>query len=139
MKRRGRDGYVIVEAAFLLPWASVIILLLVFLCSYLYQGCFLTQAAYVAAFRGSRFPERGEAYVESQLDEILEGEVLRFQAEERSIRAGLLFAQVSLRRDTPLESMGIPPLTASWKIAVREPVAYIRGIRKLSETGETDE
>ena len=139
MKRRGRGGYVIVEAAFLLPWASVIILLLVFLCSYLYQGCFLTQAAYVAAFRGSRFPERGEAYVESQLDEILEGEVLRFQAEERSIRAGLLFAQVSLRRDTPLESMGIPPLTASWKIAVREPVAYIRGIRKLSETGETDE
>ena len=64
----------------MLPWASILILLLVFLCSYLYQGCFLTQAAYVAAFRGSRYPERGEAYVESQLEELLEGEALRFEA-----------------------------------------------------------
>ena len=136
---KGREGYVIVEAAFLLPWASILILLLVFLCSYLYQGCFLTQAAYVAAFRGSRYPERGEAYVESQLEELLEGEALRFEAEERTIRIGLADVRVSLRRNTPLQSIGIRPLTASWDIPVRDPVSYIRGLRKLSETGETDE
>lgn len=132
-KGHGRDGYLIVEAAFLLPWASLLILLLVFLCSYLYQGCFLTQAAYVAAFRASRCPQRGEAYAESQLEEWMRGEVLRFGTEERRIRIGLLSVEVSLRRNTPLESMGIPALTASWEIWARDPVAYIRGLGQIAE------
>ena len=80
-----------------------------------------------------------ESTVESQLEELLEGEALRFEAEERTIRIGLADVRVSLRRNTPLQSIGIRPLTASWDIPVRDPVSYIRGLRKLSETGETDE
>lgn len=128
-----RDGYVVVEAAVLLPFASILILMLIYLCSYLYQGCFMTQAAYVSAFRGSRYPAYGAAYVEAQLDELLEGEVLSFEPEEREVKAGVLTIQVTLKKNTPLSRINesFKPLTASWKAVVRDPVAYIRGIRRL--------
>ena len=114
-KENERSGYVVVEAAVLLPLASILLLLLVYLCSYLYQSCFLTQAAYVAAFRGSRFPERKEAYVQAQLDELLQGEVLSFGQEERCVEVGLLSVQVNLTRETPFTVFGewIPGLAAS--------------------------
>lgn len=128
-----REGYVVVEAAVLLPAASVIILLLVWLCSYLYQGCFLQQAAYISAFRGSRYAERGEAYVEAQLDEIMEGEILRFEPEQRTVKAGMLIVQVELERGTPFPMFNGQQvrLHAVQRAAVRDPVGYIRGIRIL--------
>lgn len=128
-----RDGYVIVEAAVLMPLASVLILLLVYLCSYLYQGCFMVQAAYVSAFRGSRYAARGEACVNEQLDEILSGEILSFEEEMREVDAGALTVRVTLKKNTPFSRIdgNIPALTASWKVAVRDPVAYIRGIRRV--------
>lgn len=135
-----RNGYVIVEASVLLPLASILILLLVYLCSYLFQGCFLTQAAYVTAFRASRFPERGEDYALSQLDGIMEGQALSFGKEERTVDISLLTVQVDLKRETPFSALGneIPGLTASWRVLRRDPLAYIRGIRKLDEWREQD-
>lgn len=132
---RGKDGYVVVEASVLLPFASILILLLVYLCSYLYQGCFMVQAAYRAAFRGSRYAVYGEAYVEKQLDELLEEEVLSFGPEERTVDTGLLSVSVSLKKDTPFQNFSriVPKLTASWKVYVRDPVVYIRGMRGLKE------
>lgn len=129
---RARDGYVIVEAAVLLPFASILILLLVYLCSYLYQGCFMVQAAYVSAFRGSRYAAYGEAYVNEQLDDILSGEVLSFEEEMREVDTGALTVRVTLKKNTPFSRIGsdIPALTASWKAVVRDPVAYIRGIQR---------
>lgn len=130
---REREGYVVVEATVLLPLASILILMLVYLCSYLYQGCFMVQAAYVSAFRGSRYAARGEAYVEAQLDELLDLELLSFEPEAREIRTGVLSVQVTLKKNTPLSRMNenMKLLTASWRAAVRDPVAYIRGIRRL--------
>lgn len=130
---KGREGYVIVEAAVLLPFASIVILLLVWLCSYLYQGCFLVQASYISAFRGSRHAEWGAEYVEKQLDEILEGEALSFEAEKREVNVGLLTVEVALEKNTPFSRLGeqIPALHAEWKVMVRNPVAYIRGIRAI--------
>lgn len=139
-KENGRSGYVVVEAAVLLPLASILLLLLVYLCSYLYQSCFLTQAAYVAAFRGSRFPERKEAYVQAQLDELLQGEVLSFGQEERCVEVGLLSVQVNLTRETPFSVFGewIPGLAASRSALRRDPVAYIRGVRGLRDWRKRD-
>lgn len=130
---KGREGYVLVEAAVLMPFASIVILLLVWLCSYLYQGCFMVQAAYVSAFRGSRYAERGAEYVEKQLDELLEGEVLSFEPEKRKVDAGLFAVEVALEKNTPFSRMGewIPALHAEWKVTVRKPAAYIRGIRAI--------
>lgn len=128
-----REGYVVVEATVLLPFSSILILLLVYLCSFLYQGCFMVQASYVSAFRGSRYAAYGEAYVEEQLNEILNGELLSFEPEEYEVKVGMLSVEVTLKKNTPLSRIdeSIPPLEASWRAVVRDPVMYIRGIRRL--------
>lgn len=133
--KRERDGYVVIEAAVLLPLASILILLVVYLCSYLYQGCFMVQASYAAAFRGSRYPDYGEEYVHKQLDELLEGEILTFQKEKRTVKTGPLSVQVALEKETPFTWLGGKngQLSASWTAAIRDPVAYIRGIRIVKE------
>lgn len=133
-----REGYVITEAAVLLPLASILILMLVYLCSYLYQGCFLTQAAYAAAFRGSRYPENGAEYVEYQLEELMNGQILSFGPEERTVEHSPFAVSVKLSRDTPFLKFGdrIPKLSASWKIRIRDPVAYIRSLKRIREGSE---
>ncbi len=141
MRKKGEDGYVMVEAAVVLPIASVLLLLLVYLCSYLYQGCFMTQAAYIAAFRGSRNAQKKEAFLNRELDEILERELWSFGEEERETEVSLLRVKVSLRKRMPfsLPEGVLPDLSASWTAAVRDPVAYIRGIRKLTQLGREQE
>ncbi len=136
--RKGREGYVVVEASVLLPLSSILILLLVYLCSYLYQGCFMVQAAYVSAFRGSRQEENRTEYVEAQLDELLGMEVLSFGDEDRRVDAGGLFVKVTLEKDTPFSRLGewILGLSASFRVTVRNPVAYIRGLRSLGQPGQ---
>lgn len=130
-----RKGYVTVEAAVLLPLTSVILLLQIYLCSFLYQGCFLVQTGYAAALRGSRYPQRGEAYVQEQLEELQKGAVLSFGQEQRQVEVNGLWVKVHLQRDTPLLGKAGDRLllTADWKLAVRNPVAYIRGIQKWEE------
>lgn len=134
---KGREGYVTVEAAVLLPFASVVILLLVWLSSYLYQGCFMVQASYASAFRGSRYAARGAEYVEKQLDGLLEGEVLSFEAESRRVDVGAFAVEVELEKNTPLSGIFlgtkelVPGLHAKWKVMVRNPVSYIRAIRTI--------
>lgn len=142
MKKSGTEGYVLVEAAVLLPFASIVTVLLIWLCSYLYQGCFLSQAAYIAAFRGSRFPERGAGYVQRELEEIMDGEALRFSEESCQVDSGILSVTVVMMRETPFSKLGgaVKPLYVKKKAAVREAVPYIRGIRRLegmrdNETG----
>ncbi|MDO4292306.1 MAG: pilus assembly protein [Eubacteriales bacterium] len=132
------DGYVVVEAAVLLPLASIVVLLLVWLCSYLYQSCFLSQAAYLAAFRGSRHPDWGAAYVERQLEELMKGEALRFEPESRSVESSALQVSVTLARQTPFSSLGngVQPLLVTRRSLVRDAAAYIRGIRRIGEIGD---
>ena len=89
-KKKEADGYVVVEAAVLLPLASIFIVLLIGLCSYLYQGCFLMQAAYTVAFRSAAQERPDAGYADGQLNQLLEGEVLSFGKEERQIKAGML-------------------------------------------------
>ena len=137
--RRGvedTDGYVVVEAAVLLPFASILILLLIYLCSYLYQGCYMMQAAYVAAFRGSRYPQKEEAYVQQQLDELLGKAALSFGTEKREVKVNLLSVQVSLKKDTPFSGLtnAVPGLAVTQKAAIRDAVSYIRGIRRIKES-----
>lgn len=85
----------VVEAAVLLPLASIFIVLLIGLCSYLYQGCFLMQAAYTVAFRSAAQERPDAGYADGQLNQLLEGEVLSFGKEERQIKAGMLRVEVT--------------------------------------------
>ena len=131
-KKKEADGYVVVEAAVLLPLASIFIVLLIGLCSYLYQGCFLMQAAYTAAFR-SAAQERPDA-------DYAEGEVLSFGKEERQIKAGMLRVEVTLERETPLARLAAVGDRGRLKVKqtayVRNAAAYIRGIRRGKELGD---
>lgn len=101
-KKKEADGYVVVEAVVLLPLASIFIVLLIGLCSYLYQGCFLMQAAYTVAFRSAAQERPDAGYADGQLNQLLEGEILSFGKEERQIKAGMLRVEVTLERETPL-------------------------------------
>ncbi|MBQ7840549.1 MAG: hypothetical protein IJ390_08735 [Lachnospiraceae bacterium] len=134
-------GYVVTEAAVLLPLASVLILLLVYLCSYIYQSCYLVQTSYIAAFRGSRQKVCREEFVNAQLDELLSGQVLSFQEELREIHVDLLSVSVSLERETPFAPSedGATTAKASWRILKRDPVTYIRGLRRGEELIEENE
>lgn len=128
----------VVEASFILPVASILILLTVWLCSYLYQSCYLVQAAYIAAFRASRQSASSESWIDGQLDELLAGQVLSFGTEEREIDAGTFSVSVRLVRDSVLPQVGESRTesTAFWRVAVRDPVTWIRGLRRGKELVE---
>lgn len=138
---RNENAYMTVEAAFWLPGIALFLVLLITLCSYLYQGCYMMQAAYIAAFRGSRIEQddQREAYVSQQLEEFMEREVLSFAKTEKEVNAGALAVTVSLRRVTPLlgEDGGKLVLERTQKALYLDPVAYIRGIRFLKNVGGT--
>lgn len=139
-KKREADGYVVVEAAVLLPLASIFIVLLIGLCSYLYQGCFLMQAAYTAAFRSAAQERPNAGYADGQLNQLLEGEVLSFGKEERQIKAGMLRVEVTLERETPLARLAAVgdrgQLEVKQTAYVRNAAAYIRGIRRGKKLGD---
>ena len=136
-KKKESDGYVVVEAAVLLPLASIFIVLLIGLCSYLYQSCFLMQAAYTVAFRSAAQERPDAGYADGQLNQLLEGEVLSFGKEERQIKAGMLRVEVTLERETPLAAVGDRGrLKVKQTAYVRNAAAYIRGIRRGKELGD---
>lgn len=139
-RKKEPDGYVVVEAAVVLPFASILIVLLIGLCSYLYQGCFLMQAAYTAAFRsaGCQHPDVG--YADGQLNQLMEKEVLSFGKETRQIKAGMFRVDVTLERETPLARLRAAGDRGRLQIKqtayVRNAAAYIRGIRRAKELGD---
>ena len=114
--------------------------LLIGLCSYLYQGCFLMQAAYTVAFRSAAQERPDAGYADGQLNQLLEGEVLSFGKEERQIKAGMLRVEVTLERETPLARLAAVGDRGRLKVKptayVRNAAAYIRGIRRGKELGD---
>ena len=141
-RKSAEKGYLTVEAAFWLPGIALFLVLLVTLSSYLYQGCFMMQTAYLAAFRGSRIEAAGqrENYVYQQLEELLEREVLSFSEEEVKVSAGALAVTVSLRKSTPLygPERGLLVLERTQKALCLDPVDCIRGIRFLKNVDGGD-
>ena len=121
-KKKEADGYVVVEAAVLLPLVSIFIVLLIGLCSYLYQGCFLMQAAYTVAFRSAAQERPDAGYADGQL------------------KAGMLRVEVILERETPLARLAAVGDRGRLKVKqtayVRNAAAYIRGIRRGKELGD---
>ncbi|MFR6589262.1 MAG: hypothetical protein ACLURV_02645 [Gallintestinimicrobium sp.] len=137
IRKKEADGYVVVEAAVLLPLASIFIVLLIGLCSYLYQGCFLMQAAYTAAFSECGTGTPGRRLCGWAVKSAVGGEVLSFGKEERQIKAGMLRVEVTLERETPLARLAAVGDRGRLKVKqtayVRNAAAYIRGIRRGKE------
>ena len=139
---KSENGYLTAEAAFWLPGVAIFLVLLITLCSYLYQGCFMMQAAYLAAFRGSR-AETGagrESRTEEELAELMQYQVMSFGETVSEIEAGALAVTVSLERETPFTGPDGRRLTLqrSQRALYLDPVSYIRGLRFLKGTEESD-
>ena len=140
---KSENGYLTAEAAFWLPGVAIFLVLLITLCSYLYQGCFMMQAAYLAAFRGSR-TETGagrESRTEEELTELMQyHQVLSFGETACEIETGALAVTVSLERETPFIGPDGRKLTLqrSQRALYLDPVSYIRGLRFLKGTEESD-
>lgn len=58
------NGYLTVEAAFIMPVILSLYLLLIVCGFYLYNRCAISQDSYLVAFRGSRFTNSGPDYGE---------------------------------------------------------------------------
>lgn len=137
------SGYMTVEAAFWLPAIALFLTALIMLCSWLYQGCFMMQAAYLAAFRGSRTENAAQRERETlnQLDELMERQVLSFAEAAEETEAGTLAVTVTLRRDTPLMGPDGEKLVLerTQQSLYLDPVAYIRGLQFLERLGENSQ
>lgn len=92
-------GYFTVEAALLLPFVFMIIVLMIFLSFYCYDRCVLEQCAYAAALRGSsnRFVNTQEAYEEAAeaAEELVEGRLFAVKECKTSVRVSALTITVS--------------------------------------------
>lgn len=74
-----KDGYMTLEASFIMPITVILITALMYLSFYLYTVAFLNQAAYIAAFRASLCDEgnaEAEAAAARELDKLLKESVL---------------------------------------------------------------
>lgn len=56
------NGYMTVEASFLMPMVLFLYLLIILCGFFLYNRCIISQDNYLLAFRGSRFTEASDNY-----------------------------------------------------------------------------
>lgn len=140
MSKEKEEGYLTVETAFWMPGLAVLAAAMVFLCSYLYQGCFLSQNAYLAAFRASRVRQLTlrEAHVKKELASLAEWQILSFGETKQEVETGMAGVTVTLSRKTPLlKADGTALMLVRKKTAIcLDPVDYIRGLQVLDKAGE---
>ena len=77
------DGYMTVEAGFIIPFVFIIFMIMVYFVFYLFNNSVLYQKTYIAALRGQqlRTASVGETrdYIEKQLDELLNEQIFQYQ------------------------------------------------------------
>jgi len=134
------DGYLTVEAAFWVPGIMFLLLALIWLGCYLYQGCFMTQAAYLAAFRGSQVQgqQAAENAALEQIGMLADRQVLSLGKLQQEAEADMWAVSVTLRQQIPFwteagERM-IPEQTQ--KSLYLDPVGYIRGLERLEKLAD---
>ena len=94
-------GYFTVEAALLLPFVMMSIVLMIFLSFYCYDRCMLEQCAYAAALRGSsnRFDNTQAAYEEAQrsAEMLIEKKLFAIRKVTTTVRVSAALVTVSYR------------------------------------------
>ena len=82
------NGYLTVEASFLMPMVLFLYMLVILCGFYLYNRCVISQDNYLLAFRGSRFTDAAENY----------GEVIYGETEETDPDESYLKSRMAQRR-----------------------------------------
>ena len=143
-KKKYYDGYLTIEASFIIPAVLMILLLLLYWGFYCYDKSVSVQCSYIAALRGSNQWELSdgqiEAYTLEQLEKLTGETLLYLKTEESYVDVGILEIKAGvkggmdilfskLRGDT-MERWD----TESEKKAYRlKPASYIRTYRILKE------
>ena len=138
-----KDGYMTLEASFIMPITVILITALMYLSFYLYTIAFLNQAAYIAAFRASLCDEgnaEAEAAAARELDKLLKESVLPIKGLEKQINVSAVSVGVSLQANLALPAPGLQlisqkewDITAEKKALIRDAAAFIRAARRISD------
>ena len=137
------EGYMTVEASLVLPMILIVTLLVLLLTFYLYAVCFLNQAAYTAALRGSLVMDGTiEETANEELERLLKNRILNIQDIKSEVSVSALTVEVKLEADMLLPVTGILSLTDPvWKIEVKKEAkirnasGYIRMLRNMGREG----
>ena len=131
-----KDGYMTLEASFIMPITVILITALMYLSFYLYTVAFLNQAAYIAAFRASLCDEgnaEAEAAAARELDKLLKESVLPIKGLEKQINVSAVSVGVSLQANLALPAPGLQlisqkewDITAEKKVLIRDAAAARR-------------
>lgn len=140
---REKDGYMTLEASFIMPVTVILITAIMYLAFYLYTVAFLNQAAYIAAFRASLCDEgnvEAEAAAARELDKLLNESVLPISGLERQINVSAVSVNVSLQANLALPAPGLQlvsekewDITAEKKALIRDAAAFIRAARRIGD------
>ena len=138
-----KDGYMTLEASFIMPITVILITALMYLSFYLYTVAFLNQAAYIAAFRASLCDEgnaEAEAAAARELDKLLKESVLPIKGLEKQINVSAVSVGVSLQANLALPAPGLQlisqkewDITAEKKVLIRDAAAFIRADRRIGD------
>lgn len=138
-----KDGYMTLEASFIMPITVILITALMYLSFYLYTIAFLNQAAYIAAFRASLCDEgnaEAEAAAARELDKLLKESVLPIKGLEKQINVSAVSVGVSLQANLALPAPGLQlisqkewDITAEKKVLIRDAAAFIRAARRIGD------
>lgn len=138
-----KDGYMTLEASFIMPITVILITALMYLSFYLYTVAFLNQAAYIAAFRASLCDEgnaEAEAAAARELDKLLKESVLPIKGLEKQINVSAVSVGVSLQANLALPAPGLQlisqkewDITAEKKALIRDAAAFIRVARRIGD------
>lgn len=138
-----KDGYMTLEASFIMPITVILITALMYLSFYLYTVTFLNQAAYIAAFRASLCDEgnaEAEAAAARELDKLLKESVLPIKGLEKQINVSAVSVGVSLQANLALPAPGLQlisqkewDITAEKKVLIRDAAAFIRAARRIGD------
>lgn len=138
-----KDGYMTLEASFIMPIIVILITALMYLSFYLYTVAFLNQAAYIAAFRASLCDEgnaEAEAAAARELDKLLKESVLPIKGLEKQINVSAVSVGVSLQANLALPAPGLQlisqkewDITAEKKVLIRDAAAFIRAARRIGD------
>lgn len=143
MCKKGKNAYMTLEASLVIPFVIGGIIFILYLGFYLYNACVIKQVACVAALRGSQLQkattEEVEAYVQQQLENLLENQMLAEENIDKEIRvsAGKVKVRINSEMKMPLAEW-ISSETNLWSIESKaeasrlNPVDIIRNVRKIN-------
>ncbi|MBS7304028.1 MAG: hypothetical protein KIG50_07825 [Lachnospiraceae bacterium] len=142
MKKRKKyfDGYLTVEAVFIIPSAVTIIVILMYWGFFCYDKCVSVQSAYLAALRGSNewnmSGKDTEAFVKKNMDEAIKKTFLYTKNSETQVRIGFSDIETKIEgKMNILFSKLREDNTAYWEIGSTQkayrlkPSSYIRRYR----------